>query len=348
MNLGEDKIYSLIGKHLLGNLTKDESSELDDWFSEKKKHKIEFEDIVELWLKTGQFKFSEKINTPLALTTVHEKADIKPKNVFRLKIVSQIAAILVLSVLFSGLFSYLFFGNKKAVDKLVYEEVNVAYGTKINIELSDGTTVYLNSGSSLRFSNLFAQNHERKVELKGEGFFKVAKDSKRPFIVTVGELDVKVLGTTFNVNAYCPGSEIDIALVEGKVSIGKANNGSFDRLMILIPNQVAHFDVVRNKIYKNTDIDLDKYIGWTEGKIVFVDDPIQDVIRKIEIWYNVNIRVEDKQLVNYRFTGTFINESLEEILNVLSLTSPLQYSIKPAVKNNDGKYSKREVILKIK
>jgi len=347
MGTDKEQIYTIIAGHLTGDLTQEESSKLKSWLSENRKNQIEFDDIVELWHKSQGLQFPKNIGTDHALAVVHEKAGIKRIRNFNLNLIQQIAAILILSVLLSGLYVYFFSGTTKIYKSDYYQEVNAAYGTRTNLELPDGTTVILNSGSSLRFSGLFAESAARKVELKGEGFFQVAKDRERPFIVHVGKLDVKVLGTTFNVNAYDgTDPEIDIALVEGKVSIGKANSSLSDNLMVLAPGQLAHYDIAENKIYKETNIKLDKYIGWTEGKMVFIDDPIQEVIKRLENWYNVDIRIADKQLTNYRFTGTFVDESLEGILKVFSLTSPLRYDIKPAEKSSDGTYSKQVITLK--
>ncbi|HAZ02143.1 MAG: hypothetical protein A2W90_22695 [Bacteroidetes bacterium GWF2_42_66] len=341
-----EEIYVLISRHLSGNITDQESSLLNNWISENEKHKVEFDDIVDLWEKSGILQFPGKINSNRALNTVHEKAGIEKVKVFKLSVIQQIAAILFLSVLLSGAFSY-FLSNRQS-NPVYYEEVNAAYGTRTNIELPEGTLVYLNSGSSLRFSNHFAKQNERRVELKGEGFFKVAKDAKRPFIVQANKLEVTALGTEFNVNAYNPDSRIEIALIEGKVAIDLVNTTKSERVMVLDPGQLARFDVTENKIYKESIVEHEKYIGWIDGKMIFMDDPIQEVMKRMESWYNVEIQVEDEQLMNYRFTGTFINESLEEILTVFSLTSPLQYEINPATKNSDGEYSKRTIILKAK
>ena len=349
MGTDKEQIYAIIARHLTEDLTQEESSKLESWLSENRKHQIEFDDIVELWHKSQRLQSPRNIGTDHALAEVHEKAGIKRIRNFNLKVIQQVAAILLLSVLLSGLYTYFFSGTTKTYKSDYYQEVSAAYGTRTNLQLPDGTTVILNSGSSLRFSGLFAENATRKVELKGEGFFQVAKDRKRPFIVHVGKLDVKVLGTTFNVNAYDgTDPEIDIALVEGKVSIGKAGSSLSDNLMVLALGQLAHYDIAENEITKETNINPEKYMGWTEGKMIFIDDPIQEVVRRMENWYNIDITIADQHLLNYRFTGTFVNESLEEILNVFSLTSPLNYKIMPAVKDKNGLYSKRTVILKNK
>ncbi len=346
MKTDNEEIYTLIFKYLSGDITEDELSALDKWKSENDQNQAEFDDSVEVWRRTGDFQFPVKIDTRQALAEVHVRSGMQRQNVYRFTIIQQIAAVLVLSVLFSAL--YIYITGHKIADPAYYQEVYAAYGTRTNIRLPDGSFVFLNSGSSLSFPNQLGKTGERRVKLKGEGYFKVAKDSERPFFVETEKLSVKALGTEFNVNAYSPGAQIDVALIEGKVAIRRDGMKNGDADLILEPYELAHLDAASDKLTKELIRDPVKYTGWTEGKMVFKDDPIQDVVRRMENWYHVEIRIHDQQLLNYRFTGTFVDETLEEILNTFSLTSPLHYEIKPGVKNEQGEYSKRIIILKSK
>jgi len=341
-----EEIDLLIFRYLSGTITDNESVILESWKSKHVQNRTEFDDIVELWHKTGNFRFPVKIDTEQALTKVHEHSGIPKQRVFRLSFIQQIAAILILSLVFTGLYNYFLEG--RPANSVYYQEVNAAYGTRTSIDLPDGSVVYLNSGSSLRFSNQSGQKNERRVELKGEGYFKVAKDPGSPFIVDAGKLSVEALGTAFNVNAYHPDSQIEVALIEGKVALRSGSGKKSKKDLILSPSELARFDVATNKLAKESLDNPGKYTGWTEGKMIFIDDPIRDVIQRLENWYHVEIRLQDQQMLNYRFTGTFVDEPLEEILNAFSQTSPLHYAIKPGTKNNQGEYSKRIVILKHK
>ncbi len=347
MDSDSHDIYQLITKNLIGSISVTEKIFLDNWVNKNEKNKSEYNQVVELWKKSGNISFPSQIRTSKALKIVHNKLRLNSFGKTK-RIIFQIAAVLFLAIFFSAGFNY-FFGNKRIENTTVYsQEIHAAYGTTSNINLPDGSTVFLNSGSTLRFSSIFSQQNQRNVELIGEGFFKVAKDSFNPFIVSAGGLDIKVLGTKFNVNAYESDSETKIVLVEGKVAIQKSESKSNDKQIELKPNQIATFNLKENKLYKQSAIDLEKYIGWTEGKIVFIDDPIQEVIKRLKNWYNVDLQIDDNQLLNYRFTGTFINESLEEILTILCLTSPMQYVIEPSVKGANEKFSKRKIILRSK
>ncbi|MEN6452656.1 MAG: FecR domain-containing protein [Prolixibacteraceae bacterium] len=340
MDSDKEQIYGLIYSYLKGQIAEEDVIILEQWKSQNQQNQVEFDDIVEVWRRTGNFKFPVRLNSEQALAEVHKKAGIQRQSIVKINMIWQVAAILILSVLFAGVYNYFF--SRKVTDPVYYEEVQAAYGTRTNLELPDGSVVFLNSGSSLRFSNRLAQSRERRVELKGEGYFQVAKDAERPFIVEVGDqLSIEALGTAFNVNAYEPASEIDVVLIEGKVAVRAGTDEKSGTEVILEPNQLARYDVAENNLLKGQISDAGKYTGWTEGKLVFMDDPIMEVVRRMENWYNVDIQLKDERLKDYRFTGTFVNESLEEILNTLSLTSPLHYEIIPAVKNGEGIYSKR-------
>lgn len=339
-------IHELIGSQLIGTITEADLKKLKIWIAQSEKHRIEYEDIVALWNKSESLQFPGTINQKNALAVIHANAGITNRKIFKLSLIHQIAAVLVLSVILSATYSIFFIS--KSADSSTYQEVCAASGTRSSINLPDGSMVYLNSGSTIRFSNQLASQKERRVELNGEGYFKVAKDTKHPFIVQIEKLEVRALGTEFNVNAYEPKTKIEIALVEGKVSIGNLNSKADESLMILDPDQLASYIETENRLYKETEVSMEKYVGWTKGKMVFIDDPFQDVVKRLEIWYNVEIQIADNQLKKYRFTGTFINESLEDILSVFGLTSPLQYEIKPASIASNGKFSKRIVTLKSK
>ncbi len=341
-----DEIYALITKSLTDRLTGEESLQLNNWMSESKERRAEYNEVRKLWEKSGTLVFPEKLRTEKALKSVHKKTGIIGGITYRLSLIQQIAAVLVVSLLLSSAFSY--FAFKRQPESSFYQEVSAAHGTRTNIELPDGSTVFLNSGSTLRFPGRFKNCKVRRVELTGEGFFKVASDKNRPFVVQSGEIEVKALGTEFDVNAYNPETGIEVALIEGKVLVSTVNANNRETSVILNPDQLARVFPQANKITKEPITSREKYTGWTNGKMVFVDDPIQKVIERMENWYNVKIRLEDEHLEKYRFTGTFENEPLEEILNVFGLTSPLKYEIIAARAENDGKYTKREIILKSK
>lgn len=340
-----DSIYVLISKKLTGDISPEDSAVLDEWLRKSAANQAEFDDLASLWEQSQRLHFPGKIDRPAALNRVRRHVGVRKVVPSGLRLVYQVAAVLLLSVLLSGLYNYFTFESKPSGE--YFQEVVAAYGTRTNVDLPDGSTVFLNSGSSLKFSSQFAAQDQRLIELKGEGYFAVAKDPHRPFIVKAGRIEVEALGTEFNVDAYEPEHAIDVVLVEGKVAINTANHQTMENKMVLETSQLARFDAKENKLIKENTSELEKHIGWIEGKMVFVDDPIREVIRELEHWYNVQIELTDERLNNYRFTGTFLDEPVEEILKIFSMTSPLNYEISPLEKNSQGRYQKRLIKLKM-
>ncbi len=352
MNPYSDDIYALIAKFLTAQLTEAEATALEEWKSANKENLQEYNDFVSLWAKSGELKLPDSVNLEQAQNTIHLRAGLHSSKKRWISLAVQAAAVLVLSLIFSGTYSYLnrdnsdwFVGHSSAP---VLQEIKAAFGTQAKIELADGTRVFLNSGSKLMFPQTFNNQKQRIVSLEGEGYFEVTKNKEQPFVVKANQLNINVLGTKFNVDAYTDNPLISVALVEGSVLL-QDNSGKENRDLIqLSPNQVAAFNASDRTITKTEVADLYKYTAWINGRIVFFGDPIQTVVKKLSKWYNVDIMISDKRLDNYRFTGTFINEPIEQVLNVLSMTSQMTYIVQPVVKQPDNSMTKRKIILKSK
>lgn len=212
-------------------------------------------------------------------------------------------------------------------------------------QLPDGTIVHLNSGSRLIFPIEFCGN-SRKVELIGEAFFEVKPDPSKPFIVKTKDINIKVLGTSFNLKAYPESNKISTTLVQGKVVLETDSAGVMKQLVELKPSDRAVYMDDNKSIQLSKEEDLDRFISWKDGKLVFFNDPIDEVADKLGIWYNVTIKIGNVSLRKYRFTATFTDEPIEQVLDLLSKSSPIKYQIKKASKLSDKSYSKREIIFK--
>jgi len=350
MNPTIESVYSIIAKSLTDKLDEAEALALSDWKSASSENLREYNDIVAIWSQSGSMAMPSAIDSVKALGITRYKSGIHTTKTRYISRIINAAAVLLLSVLFSGVYSYI---NTKGSGLFTagtyhpaYQEIKAAFGTQAKVELADGTIVFLNSGSKLRFPQTFDNQKTRKVKLDGEGYFSVTKNGKQPFIVEANRLDIKVLGTKFNVDAYADNELVLVTLVEGSVKI-QDNSGEENKdLMELLPNQVASLNLADNTLIKTDVSDLNKYTAWINGRIVFFNDPIQTVVKKLENWYNVDIVIADKRLENYSFTGTFIDEPLEQVLNMLSLASSMTYVIQAGKKQTDGSMSKRKIILK--
>lgn len=353
MNPISEDIYSLIAKFLTAQLSESEAAKLEEWKFASRENLQEYNDYIALWAQSGSLKMPLPLNQLKAQGAIRKKAGIYSSKKRLINWAVQIAAIVVLSLIFSGIYNSLNNDNQNQsftenLSSPIYQEIKAAYGTQAKVELSDGTKVFLNSGSKLRFPQTFANQQQRKVILDGEGYFEVTKNKEHPFIVEANHLNIKVLGTTFNVDAYSDNSSVSVALVEGSVILQENTGGQNKDLMQLSPNQVATLNPADQSISKSDVTDLYKYTAWINGRIVFYGDPIQSVVKKLAKWYNVDIEISDKRLEGYTFTGTFINEPLEQVLNILSLTSEMTYVILPTIKQTDNSIPKRKIILRSK
>ncbi|MBP7508474.1 MAG: DUF4974 domain-containing protein [Prolixibacteraceae bacterium] len=353
MNPVSENIYSIIAKSLTDKLTEREEADLEAWRLENRENNQEYNDLVYLWSKTGSLILPDAIDKEKARNIISKGVRPLVSSKKWISVAIRIAAVFVLAIILSGIYNYFKNSNDETVNNqdsssAVYQEIKASYGTQAKVELADGTTVYLNSGSKLKFPLSFKNKKERRVTLDGEGFFNVTENKRQAFIVQTGKLDIRVLGTSFNVDAYSDNRLLNVALVEGSVALQKPGSKKDENIMELTPNQVATLNIADNKIYKTNVSDMYKYTAWVKGRIVFFGDPIQTIVKKLEKWYNVDIVISDKKLENYRFTGTFIDEPLEQVLSILSLTSPMSYVVQHSNMQTDNSMSKRKVILKSK
>ena len=205
-----------------------------------------------------------------------------------------------------------------------YHIISVPNATVYNITLTDGTTITINSGSTLKYLSNYANKSNRKVFLKGEAFFDVAKNKKAPFTVNTTDMRIKVLGTRFNVSSYNNDKNASVVLEEGSVSIYKksAKNG---KSIILKPGEQF---VLEKDNFSIKQAIVEKHIAWKKRKLHFSNDRFEDIIKEMERYYNLKINLNSSDLNNNRFTGTFTSETIEEVLNVFKELSEFKYTKK--------------------
>ncbi|MFC4870869.1 FecR family protein [Negadavirga shengliensis] len=205
---------------------------------------------------------------------------------------------------------------------VVYEERTTAPGIKTQITLSDGTVVLLNSSSQIRYIKHFEKN-TREVFLEGEAFFNVAKDSLRPFVVHIGEIKTKVLGTSFNIKAY-KGENLDISLLSGKVEVDVAMEHS--RKINLLPGEALKIDFPTQMIALG-HFDEEVVMGWTRKTIIFQETPLQEAVRVLENWYGVKVEIINRPPIPVKLSGRFENETLTNVLEGLCYASGFEYKM---------------------
>lgn len=226
--------------------------------------------------------------------------------------IAKYAAIIVLAFGVGTLFHI----NWKPVPEVqpVFTEVFVPLGQMSELTLSDGTHVWLNSGTTLRYASNFGED-VRKVELSGEAFFKVTKDEV-PFRVQIKNNEVEVLGTTFAAEAYPDEDFSQVTLVEGSVQLNDAKGRTLKQLS---PNQQTILPDDPRKTIKTAEVNTTFYESWINGEIKFDDERLADVARRMERWYNVEIRFASEKEQNIRFTGTVLkNKPVDQSIKAIS------------------------------
>ena len=197
-------------------------------------------------------------------------------------------------------------------------------GDKATVVLPDGTDVILNSASQLSYLRDFGKN-ERRVQLDGEGYFQVAHDTRRTFIVQVGELEVKVLGTVFNVCAYNNEQDVTVVLLEGKVGVQTPSSS-----LIMKPGEKMNYNKSSHKL-TTEKVYPEDYVTWTKGSLYFQNESLDNIMKALSRAYDVTIRIDSPRIAEERFTGTIPGGGIQNALNIIMLTSPFRYEVKDSV-----------------
>ena len=310
----KDPFWEKIAEKFHGELSIDEEAEfirqMDDRASLldfNKAQKI-YDQLTQIGLKPYQEsgKSWEKV-----------ESGIKGDQLRWLKVFVKYAAIIIVAFI-AGNMIKLFTPAEKEIR---YSEIRAPHGQMSKVVLPDGTRIWLNSGTTIRYPDRFTAE-KREVAISGEAYFEVARMPKNPFTVKTSNLQVEVTGTSFNVSAYKDDPTTSVTLVEGKVEL-KDNNGK--TIARLNPGQLA----VKSKNNSNVnikDVETSFYKAWIDGRIFFDDQPLDQIATKLERWFNVDIEFATERLKNYKFTGTILkNKPLDQIMQALELLAPIRF-----------------------
>lgn len=251
-------------------------------------------------------------------------------------IITRIAAVLTLPLLAFTFWS-LFFHEKQtdlAKNDITWQEIQSPAGLRSHVVLPDGTDLWLNADSKIRYGIPFTRQN-REVELTGEAFLKVVKNENAPFIVNAGTASVKVLGTQFNIKAYPDDELLEVALTEGSIEFNRTTDDGKKAAATMVPNDFLAMSLTSGRV-RLENKNLNKHISWVKNIIIFDETPMPEVAKILERWYGVKVVVADVEINKYRFTTTFENESLFRVLELLELSSP---AIK--IKYTPGKINKQ-------
>lgn len=294
----------------------------------KKYHLLKYAAVAVLLLGLGHFYqqgyFSKKpvlIIPPESITLALENGDIQIINeADSAKVVDYKGRIVGIQ---EG--NQLVYNNSVTKNKLTYNTLTVPYGKRFKIQLSDGTVVYLNSGTSLKYPVAFMQGENRHVYLYGEAFFNVATDKDHPFIVNAEALNVEVLGTRFNVSAYPEDSTTEVVLVEGSVGLYNEKEVLKDGVTI-VPGTKGSLEKEAKQI-STEKVNTEIYTQWMKGGLVFRNSSFENISKKLERHFNVKIMNTNELLTKEIFNANFKEDPIETILNDLKNSFYFEYKM---------------------
>ena len=353
----------LFDKYCNNNCTESELLSVLEWFNRSAGTSEGKSLIFKLWEDLPENAGNNNINYELLLDKIHHEVNlirskellaIADNNLIRyrkrerfIKILTGVAAVLLLPVLCFGIYMSYRYQSSMRIESSVnqtYNEVISSVDAITKVTLPDGSNVWLNHSSSIKYPSSF-QGNTRITELRGEGYFEVAHNPKIPFIVKAGDLRIKAMGTTFNIMAYPDETRIETSLIEGKVELELVDHaGNISPLLKMKPTDMAIFKNAGHELNTRTISD-DRYFSWKEGKLVFNKEPMGEVAKKLGRWFNVDIEIKDPQLLELTYTATFVQETLPQVLELMSMASPVKYSISKREKMSNGTFSKRKIIL---
>lgn len=249
------------------------------------------------------------------------------------------AAFLTLPLLLSSLvLGYLAFHKPVTDDQ--FAEVTAAMGSVIRYELPDHSMVWLNAGSTLRYPTVFRKDN-RNVELRGEAYFEVQADRERPFYVnTSNGLSVYVYGTKFNVSAYEDDDYIETVLEKGKVNVISPHQGT----VVLAPGEQLLYDKQSHKLQK-AKVDVYEKVAWKDGKLIFRNATLEEVFKRLERHFNVEIQFNNRHGKEYRYRATFRSETLPQILDYLAKSATLRWKEVDGMQLEDETFTKKKIIV---
>jgi len=332
----QKEIEELVGSYLSGNATDDDIEKLTLWIEESSENHTYYHQLCNIW-QMANLKFSpDEINVDEAhrrFIRHIEQRKWSPSGFFVYW--QRIAAILLLPLVL--VFSYLMLDKPANYSEAIYQEIFAPYGTHSKINLPDGSLVWLNAGSSLKYPAVFLPG-ERKIHLTGEAYFEVESDVENPFIVETEHLQVRATGTAFNVEAYSVDSIVSVTMVKGEVNVLTESSSTLE----MMPGERFRYNLytMKGDIEKT---DPYKWYAWIDGRMVFRDDPLEYVFKRIGQTFNIDVSVKDTSIAKHLYRATFEEESLDEILRLLQMTAPIQYTYLEREKNGQNQYERQKI-----
>lgn len=315
--LESTKKGEIVGRYLAGKESEDDRRELKNWLDEDEANRELFHEInneknissaIELFDSFNVYAAWKKYMHTHALSSYR-------KTIIRW----QVAAVFFFLVGCGGVIAYL----TTTTGERSFTTVSTNKGQNSKVTLPDGSIVWVSSGTTLSYNTNFGEK-ERSIKLSGEAFFEIAKNKDKPLVVDCNDLKIRVLGTKFDVSAYPEDHSVDVVLESGSVELTSGTNQSLKKQ--LVPGEMARFDVVRKELVVSREANY-KFTSWKDGILIFRDDSMGEVLKKLERWYNIDIKVESPNINQLVFNATIVNENVEDIFDLIKFSCGINYRI---------------------
>ena len=363
--MAEEHIWNLIAKKLSGEASQAELQELEKLLRDNPDLHYPVQTIIDMWLADSHFNqqeaheaFNRHLQRLKDLNIDFDQKDQQESDVILMPsrrkrfLRPAIAVALVTGALYAGI---RLTGSQEPVPaktalepEKTISQVSTRNGSKTNLILPDGTKVWLNAGSSLTYDSSYGKNL-REVSLSGEGFFEVVKNKEKPFIIHASKINVKVLGTEFNVRSYPTDKTTVASLIRGSIEVTFKDKPNKKIILkpnekIIVDNNLILDDILENshqrreKNYEVPGVDIKKLThefktgtiietSWVENKLIFQDESFEEIANMLERWYGVTIIFKNNQLKENHLTGSFRTETIEQALDALKFTASFKYEI---------------------
>ena len=320
------KYWELIAKYLTDECDEQETNELFNWIDEDDLNKQLFDSAINDLKMINLNKSMNKVNVDSAWDKLKGRIEEDEQTVPTLEnkvirtlhfsaILKYAAAIIILISI--GFFSTKIYNN---LNNPYYSVTELTAFNEVNKEvvLPDGSVVYLNADSKLQYPDEFSGD-QRKVKLTGEGFFDVTKNPEKPFIIETDNAEIRVLGTSFNVNTNLAENKVEVFVKTGLVQLSRKNDGN--EKILINPGNVGVLSKTGLKKSINQDENI---IAWKTHEIIFREDKLADVIHMLNTVYKTNIICDNQQILNLKYTSTFREQGIDSVLNVICITFDLK------------------------
>jgi transmembrane sensor len=327
VNENNNHIDILIGKSVSGNATPEEIKELEQWKLSADANRLLFEKSQKAWEKGDNYISETSLQKDKSkLETEYNKhLSEKVRSISRQSFIYKIAAILAFPVALA--IGWYLFGEFQKPVQLAEQlyEISSPKGHVSRVKLPDGTEVWINTNSTIIYDAASFNTNKREIQLKGEAYFEVTSSEEKPFTVVTPHANIKVTGTSFNVNAYPASMLFETVLAEGKIEL-QLKSGTTESIKVE-PNQRVIFNSI-NKEFDVQQVEAEIFTAWRNGEIIFRDATLNDLIKELERIYDIEFHMQPANLGELRFRGMFsYNSNLIEALEKVKKSSHVDYYI---------------------